>query len=226
MVELQTLNYIGLAVYAFCTLGYHGFYAFLARRHPMVTVKGKVERYRKDWVDNVLQSRNILMAVQTVRNNIMAVTWLASSLLLVLAFFLTSGLRGEESAVFRQLGIEDAGFLRIKVDIILAVYGFGFLMFLFTVRHLVLFNTLIGTSPDLITQTEGIDAAEYLAQLLNRSQSRFTYGLRATYFSIPTLAWLFSTWAFIVTTIGIWLWLVLFMDTRNALSAPKHRPHM
>ncbi len=226
-IPLRTLNWIGIGVYAFCTLGYHWLYAFISRRHPLSTVKGKVERYRKDWVENILQTRNIIMAVQAIRNHIMATTWLAGSVLLVLAFFLTSGIRSEgvfaaPSEVFQALGIVDQGFLRIKIDLLLVVFGFAFLAFLFAIRHMVLLNILIGTSPELITQVEGVEASEYLAQLLNRGHSRFTWGLRATYFSLPVIGWLFSPWAFVILTVTIWLWVLLVLDTRSPVAESHH----
>ena len=223
MDPVETLNWVALGIFAFCTVGYHLLYQMWERARPFSTVKGKVERYRKDWVEQILASRNIILAVQTVRNTIMATTWLAGSMLLVMAFLITRGIKGTDSEVFRALGIIDHGFLTIKVDLLLAIFGFAFLMFLFTIRHLVLFNTLIGTSPELITQVEGIEASEYLGQLINKAHIRFTFGLRSTYFSIPVIAWLFSVWAFIVSTLLIWLWLVLIMDTRNAISQPIAR---
>lgn len=218
------MNWIGLAIFAFCTVVYHGVYHWISKRSPFATVKGKVERYRKDWVEGILQSRNIILAVQTVRNNIMATTWLAGSVMLVLAFLLTSGIKGQDSEVFNALGIVDHGFLRIKVDLLLFTFGFAFLAFLFSIRHVILFNTLIGTSPELITQVEGVEASEFLARLINRSHSRFTFGLRATYFSLPLIAWLFSTWAFIIFTVAIWLWVLFVLDTRTSTNE-AHRHH-
>lgn len=224
-MSIELLNWIGLAIFAFCTVVYHGTYHWVSRRHPLSTVKGKVERYRKDWVEGILQSRNLILAVQTVRNNIMATTWLAGTAILILAFLLTSGIKGAESEVFQNLGIVDHGFLTIKVDLLLITYGFAFLAFLFSLRHLILFNTLIGTSPELITQIEGVEASEFLSKLVNRAHSRFTFGLRATYFSLPLIAWLFSPYAFITFTLLIWLWVVFVLDTRTSIHESYHHPH-
>lgn len=228
-VGIDTLNWIAVVVFLLATIGYHGTYNLVARRIPFATVKGKVHRYRKDWIENMIQSRNTILAVQTVRNQIMATTWLASSALLVMAFFLTSVLRGtdplHENALFDTLGIEDFGWLVYKIYAILFIFGFAFLMFLFSVRHVLLFNTLIGVSPELITQIEGYEAAEYLGQLANKSASRFTYGLRATYFALPLIAWLFSIWAFLILTVGIWMWLFFAMDTRHRPGETRHHPH-
>ncbi|MBW3584031.1 MAG: DUF599 domain-containing protein [Euryarchaeota archaeon] len=220
-MDIDHLNMVALVIFFVATLGYHIGYNVYGRMMPLSTVKGKVHRYRKDWVENILQSRNTLLAVQAVRNQIMTTTWLASSVLLVLAFFLSSGIAGrgtapiEESAFMSFFGIEDFGWLRYKIYLLLTLLGFAFLMFLFSLRHVMLFNTLIGVSPELIAQLEHVEAAEYLAQLANRSSSRFTYGLRATYFTVPTLSWLFSTWMFIITTAALWLWLFIFLDTRG-----------
>jgi uncharacterized membrane protein len=218
------LDWIGFGIFLFCTVAYHIIYHVYAANHPLRTVKGKMEQYRKDWVESVLQTRNIIMAVQSIRNHLMATTWLAGSLLLFMAFFLTSGIRGEAQQVLDFLGASDRGVeIQIKIDLILATYGFSFLLFLLTLRHLVIFNSLLGTSAELITQVEGLEASEYLSQLLNRAHTRFSYGLRGLYFSLPAIAWLFSPWAFIFATVGIWLWVMLVLDMRNAITRPRRR---
>lgn len=222
-MDLFTLNLIATALFVFCTLGYHTVYHIMATVHPMRTVKGKMERYRKDWVEGVLETRNIIMAVQSIRNHIMATTWLAGSILLAGAFFMTGGGGPVDSELLESIGIVDHGFLGYKIALLLFLIGFAFLMFLLTLRHLVVLNSLMGVSPELITQVEGIEASEYLGQLLNRSHTRFTFGSRSLYFSLPVIAWLFSPWAFIVFTVAIWLWVMLVLDARNAVFRPSKR---
>jgi uncharacterized membrane protein len=222
LMDTFTFNVIAILIFLFCTVGYHGIYHFVTSVHPMRTVKGKMEAYRKDWMESVLASRNIIMAVQSIRNFIMATTWLAGSILLALAFFTTGG-GGGASDFFNFVGAYDDGFLQYKLGLLLFLYGFAFLLFLLTLRHLVVVNSLLGVSPELITQVEGLEASEYLGQLLNRAHARFTYGSRSLYFSLPVVAWLFSTWAFIVFTVLIWGWVLMILDTRNAVFRPKRR---
>lgn len=229
-VDPITLDWIALGIFFFCTVVYHLVYHLWATVRPFDTVKGKVERYRKDWVEQVLATRNIIMAVQTIRNTIMATTWMAGSVLLVVAFLITGGIQGTigasggDEGTFQIIRIPADAFIIVKLDLLLILFGFAFLMFLFTIRHLILFNTLIGTSPELITQVEGIEASEYLGQIINKAHNRFTFGLRSTYYSIPAIAWLFNTYAFIVLTVVLWLWLLFVMDTR-APFGPTRRAH-
>lgn len=224
-MDLFTLNLIAVIFFVFCTVGYHGVYHVVAAIHPMRTVKGKMERYRKDWVESVLESRNVIMAVQSIRNQIMATTWLAGSILLALAFYMTGGMGPLDRELLEFIGVVDHGFLRYKLALLLFLFGFSFLMFLLTLRHLVVLNSLMGVSPELITQVEGLEASEYLGQLLNRSHTRFAYGSRALYFSLPVLAWFFSPWAFIAFTLTIWIWVMFILDARNAVFMPSKRRH-
>ena len=222
-MDLETQNWLAIGIFAAATVGYHTLYHLYYRAYPLQTERGKLERYRKDWVANILQSRNSILAVQTIRNTLMATTWLAGSMLLVLAFLLTQDVRGEDAEALDKLGIVDHGFLSWKLNLLLVLFGFSFLMFLFALRHLVLFNVLIGASPELITQVEGIEAPEYLGQLINRAHARFSFGVRATSFSLPALAWLYSPWAFIVLTIAVWLWIMLIHDSRHVGFMPRTR---
>lgn len=221
--DVALFDWIAIAVFAFCTVVYHVGYYLISERVPMKTVRGKIHRYRRDWVEGVIKTRNYIMAVQAVRNLIMTTTFLASSMLLVMAFIFNyiitgrlerdteASTRGDEP-LFR---LEHGELFGFKVYLLLGLFVFAFLSFLLAIRLLNQFTVLIGVSPELVAQVEGLDPADYLAHILNMAASRHTYGLRAAYFAIPAGAWLFSTEAFLALTLGIWFMLVFVLDTRN-----------
>jgi uncharacterized membrane protein len=231
--DVALFDWIAVGTFAFCTIVYHVVYYLISERAPMKTVRGKIHRYRRDWVEGVIKTRNYIMAVQAVRNLIMTTTFLASSMLLVMAFIFNYIITGrlEEQVQGNQTGdplfrIEHGELFGFKVYLLLGLFAFAFFSFLLAIRLLNQFSVLIGVSPELIAQVEGLDPADYLAHILNKAASRHTYGLRAAYFAIPAGAWLFSTEAFLALTLGIWSMLVFVLDTRNVTKGDMVRGSM
>ena len=239
--DIAIFDWIAIAIFASCTVVYHIVYYLVSERAPMKTVRGKIHRYRRDWVEGVIKTRNYIMAVQAVRNLIMTTTFLASSMLLVMAFIfnyiitgrlerdtqerVSQGAAGNETVTVNEplFRIEHGELFGFKVYLLLGLFVFAFLSFLLAIRLLNQFSILIGVSPELIGQVEGIEPADYLAHILNKAASRHTYGLRAAYFAIPAGAWLFSTEAFVALTVGIWFMLVFVLDTRNVTKLDMFR---
>ena len=99
-----------------------------------------------------------------------------------------------------------------KLYFLVAIFGFSFWQFLLNIRLVSQLTILIGSDPDLIDHVEGVDAVTYFSTILNRATNRFTYGQRGFYFSLCVIAWLFSSWAFVLLTLAIGLFLVGLLD--------------
>ena len=83
MLMISPLDSFALAVFFICTIGYHNiYYPYKLSRTPMDTAKGKINLYRKSWVEEIVEKRDIQTAVQQVRNLTMVATMFASSSLL------------------------------------------------------------------------------------------------------------------------------------------------
>ncbi|MEJ2037695.1 MAG: DUF599 domain-containing protein, partial [Desulfosarcinaceae bacterium] len=62
---------------------YHWHLARQVRRRPLQTAMGITNHVRTQWVRSVMQEKNNILAVQTLRNGLMAANFLASNAILI-----------------------------------------------------------------------------------------------------------------------------------------------
>jgi len=74
-------------------IAYHAHLAVKVRRKPLTTAVGITNHARRMWVEGVVREKRDILAVQTLRNQVMAGTFLASTAILLCL--------GSFSAVFR-----------------------------------------------------------------------------------------------------------------------------
>ncbi len=207
---LTPVDLAGIAVFFAFTFGYHAAYYVYAQRHPLSTVKGKIHLYRRTWIKRILDRGDYVLAIQALRNLIMASSFMASSSLLVIGIILNFTISGTYASVL--VGGEKQALVEAKLYFLTAIFGFSFWQFLLNIRLLSQLTLLIGSDPDLIDHVEGVDAITYYSTLLNRATNRFTYGQRGFYFSLCVIAWIFSSWLFVALTFLIGLFLVGVLD--------------
>jgi len=193
-----------LVVFFICTIGYHTIiYPYILSRYPMKTAKGKINLYRRSWVEKVLEKDDIETAVQQVRNLTMVATLFASSSLIILGAITNVFLTRYPSS---QIDI-----FSIKVYLLMSIFGASFLLFLFSLRHLNYFTVLIGAKREVV---EGIEAdmITMLAERMNLAMNRYTLGARCYYYSLAVIAWFFSVWVFITITLLITILVAITRD--------------
>ncbi|MFH1774817.1 MAG: DUF599 domain-containing protein [Methanobacteriota archaeon] len=169
---------------------------------PMSTAKGKINLYRRSWVEEIVEKRDILTAVHQVRNLTMVATMFTSSSLLIL---------GVIANIFMTKYSPGTDIFSIKVYLLMTLFGTSFLLFLFSLRHLNYFSILIGAKKEVIESTEK-DMVEMLSERLNLAMNRYTLGARCFYYSLAVMAWFFSTWAFIAITLLVTLMVIVTRD--------------
>lgn len=212
--------YLGLS------LGYHVFYAVSAS-NPLWSARARMHSHRLNWIQAVLKRGERIMAVQALRNLIMTNTFLASTMILMVAFianFLVSDPKAQEFLAHESDWLAGAMPLMVKGILLLLLYSFAFTMFLTSLRALNHLSILVGLEPDQIQATEQRDPSLYMADKLNQVEQITTYGRRAVYFSIPVFAWIFSPWLFGVATIAIWCFFVLVTDFIKPLRRRQPAP--
>lgn len=213
------LEVFGLALFLVATLGYHGGYVLYARRHPLRTAKGKIHLYRRTWVKRVLDSGDIIRAVQATRNLVMVASFMASSALLALAVTINFMIQFEPGS----LGLFDPLHVRFKLALLMTVLGVGFVTFLQALRDLNHFSILIGADTDLMGHVEPVDGLTYLTNVINRAADRMTYGQRAFLYALPLVGWLFAPWAFVAITFGLVLYTAGHLDFQKWRPPPGFR---
>lgn len=207
-LDFTWVDYAGMVAFLVCTIVYHGFYSYWTTRHPLETVKGKIALYRRTWVKRILDREEQMLAVQSLRNLLMTSSFMASSALLVVAVVLNY-----------LLGVGGAApgddSLKFKLLLLVVIYGYAFFSFLLSVRYLNHFTILVGADKDLIGSIEPVDAVTFLSNILNRAGNRFTMGQRAFYFSLPAVAWVADSRAFLGLTLIVFVYLALFLDFKK-----------
>lgn len=200
---VSNLDCLATAIFLICTIGYHSiYYPYRLSRMPMSTAKGKINLYRRSWVEEIVEKRDILTAVHQVRNLTMVATMFTSSSLLIL---------GVTANIFMTKYSPGTDIFSIKVYLLMTLFGTSFLLFLFSLRHLNYFSILIGAKKEVVESTEK-DMVEMLSERLNLAMNRYTLGARCFYYSLAVMAWFFSTWAFIAITLLVTLMVIATRD--------------
>ncbi|XP_010941112.1 uncharacterized protein [Elaeis guineensis] len=204
---------VGLTV----MVSYHLWLLYRVIKHPTTTVIGINAINRRIWVHTMMEDplKNGVLAVQTLRNNIMASTLLASmaitlcSLMAVLMTNSNGGYRGLRGKDF-VLGDTSDLVLSIKFFSILICFLLAFLLNVQSIRYYSHAGLLINV-PARSQRAAPPLAAEYVAGALNRGSYFWSLGLRAFYFSFPMFLWIFGPVPMLVSCLGLVL-MLYFLD--------------
>ena len=168
------------------------------------------------WVAHVASSENSLLAVQTMRNLIMSVTFLSSAMLLLLGILVRSPEGLADLINFSSQ--ETTGTAGYKLLLLFSVLLFSLGMFLLSLRQMVRFSILIGipqpTIDETISNRDDVDVSDLRTAIYLKATNRFTFGIRGTFYGVATMLWFISPYAFIVATLIVTALLIMYHDIR------------
>lgn len=198
---------------------YHAWLLFTILRNPKRTVIGLNADSRREWAFSMMTDplKNGVLIVQTIRNNIMA-----SSLMATAAITLCSLISVQVSSSKPSLEMEK-GYKRfasspsVKYLAILLCFLLAFLCNVQSVRYYA-HVSFLATLPSSKGTRESI---EYVASNLNRGAYFWSLGLRAFYLSFPLFLWVFGA---IPMFVGFCFmsFLLYFLDTTFKCSQDLH----
>ncbi|PON71920.1 hypothetical protein PanWU01x14_067620 [Parasponia andersonii] len=195
-MEKRVLDYILVPLGLLAMVGYHAWLLYRIMKHPTKTVIGINAINRRFWVRAMMEdvSKNGVLSVQTLRNNIMASTLLASMAIMLssVTVLMTSGSKGDtELFVFGDRG--DSGY-SVKYFCILACFLVAFLFSVQSIRYYSHASILINVPFQKISQDHDHHqlTVEFVARNVNRGSFFWSLGLRAFYFSFPLFLWIFG----------------------------------
>ena len=185
------------------------YYLFLnarVRKNPTYSIHGVNALSRRLWVEHVMRSNSAkdIMAVQTLRNFIMAPTLMASTAALLIIGTLTLSGQAENishSWHVLSIGGSHASQLWIlKVMLLLLDFIVAFFAFAMSIRlaNHVLFMVNVPEHG-----SHHVLAPRAVAYRLNRAGNMFAIGMRAFFFSIPLVFWLFGPYFLLVASVGL-----------------------
>lgn len=175
------------------------------RRDPTYTIHGVNELARTLWVANIMRnpSRDV-MAVQTMRNFVMGASLMASTATLLIIGTLTLSGQAENIAkgwhVLNVGGTHSAELWIVKVLCLLADFIVAFFAFAMAVR---LANHVVFMINVAETDAHHNLSPQAVARRLNRAGNQFAIGMRAFFFAVPLVFWLFGPAFLVIATGGL-----------------------
>lgn len=204
MPSSLTYDIICLLASVLLIIAYHYFLRRKVKKDPTYTVQAINRIARTAWVETIMQDKKDILAVQTLRNSTMAATFLAStSVLLIIGVLTLSEQGGKFEATWHALNILGSKnpelwmtkLIFLLLDLFVAFFSFSMSIRVFNhVGYLI--NVPLGLNHSMITPA-------HVALHLNRAGHFYSTGMRAYYFLVPLVFWLFGPLLMLVSTLGL-----------------------
>ena len=183
---------------------YHLFLRHKELSDPSYTVQAVVRTARIAWVENVMREGKDILAVQTLRNSTMAATFLASTSVLLIIGVLTLSSQGDKLETtwhtLNIFGVKHAELWMIKLLMLTLDLLFAFFSFSMSIR---IFNHVGYMINVPLAMNHKSITPDHVAIHLNRAGWFYWLGMRAYYFVVPLLFWLFGPHLMLLATIGL-----------------------
>ena len=199
-----------------CILIVVSYYASLTvreRRQLGHTVQAIDGQAREQWVENMMQQTvgQGVLAVQTLRNIIMATIFLASTSILPIIGILNLTMREDSlgstlspfhlADLFYNVGhLTTKDVAGIKLLCLLVDFFWAFFCFCLAIGMFKQVGLLISAGS---RQGQIEISAHYVTQLLNSGEHYYSIGVRACFLSVPLVFWMFGPDFMLAATIGL-----------------------
>jgi uncharacterized membrane protein len=204
---------------------YNVFIWWKLKSDPIYTIQGATNLARRIWVVHIMEEKNEILAVQTLRNSTMAATFLASTAILLTVGVLS--LTGQAENIgnawhtLNIFGSTERSTLALKLLILLINLFIAFFSFSSSIRLYNHVGFMINTP---CTDGNYSSSLTFVAIQLNRAASHFHFGIRAFYFMIPLIFWIFGPLLLIGSTIAT-IVVVYFLDRTPRLYSDYMTPY-
>ena len=198
MGEIHWTEIVFGAATFFVLTSYHAYWLYQVRQAPFHTYLGVTKYMRHIWVESIIRERRDILSVQTLRNWIMASSFLASTSMIL-------GL-GILSFVFKPEHVTEIPFdltlmfsrmrtlFMAKLMLLMVHFFFAFFSFTLSIRYMNQVNFMINVPPDCNPML----TPEFIAHTLDMGMIHYTAGMRAFYLSVVVTLWLFGpVWMFL-----------------------------
>ena len=171
---------------------YHSHLFYQVRKAPLTTSFGLTNRLRRDWVQAIMEGKKNILAVQTLRNWVMASSFLASAAILIGLGILNAAFRTEKLAECSQalnlFGTKSGAMWLIKLMVLIVDFFFAFFNFALSIRY---YNHA-SLAINVPASRDPIVTYDAVTKIINRGSTHYTLGMRGYYFSVPFTLWLFG----------------------------------
>jgi len=199
-------NDIGsLVISVLLLVAYHLYLHYRQKRDPSYTVQAINRMARTIWVKTLMASgKPDVIPVQTLRNSTMAATFLASTAVLLIIGVLTLSGQGEKlGSTWHALNVYGATHAELFLAKLLLLLLDLFTVFFSFTLAIRLFNHVGYMINVPYTLDHKHISPEHVAEHLNRAGAYYSIGMRAFYFMIPLVFWLFGPHFMLISTVGL-----------------------
>lgn len=173
-------------------------------KNPAYSVAAVNVMARTAWVETVMREGKDILAVQTLRNSTMAATFLASTAVLLIIGVLT--LSGQEARLestwhsLNMIGAKHTGLWLAKLLLLLLDLFIAFFSFSMSIR---VFNHVGYMINVPVALNHKAISPAHVAIHLNRAGRFYHFGMRAYYYVVPIVFWLFGPHFMLIATVGL-----------------------
>ncbi len=202
---MNILAVVLITTYVLCLWGYHYLYFFLTERSGVTTQRNLINDAVLSWFEIALEEKEYLLVIHQIRNVIMAVTFLATTVVLLLGLIFglsASGLPGNVNRLTHPLWL-------MAITLI-----YSFFNFLLCLRHFTRITFLIRSAPEKLQAITGDPAEVYLSNLFIRGNREYTLGRRSMLYGMVVLTWFLSPVVFLILTLVMTAVFIMSYDFR------------
>jgi len=196
---------LGFALSAAMVAAYYASLLARTRRDPASSIHRVNELARRLWVKSVMANPGKdVLAVQTMRNFVMGATLMASTASILILGTLT--LSGQAEGISRSwhvinfVGSSSTELWIVKVMCLLADFIVAFFAFAMSIR---LANQVVFMVNVPGPQEHEALSPDAVARRLNRAGAHFAAGMRAFFFAVPLVFWLFGPAFLALASVGL-----------------------
>jgi uncharacterized membrane protein len=184
---------------------YHWLLIRRVRLNPLRTAVGITNHVRVQWVRSVMDGRCDILAVQTLRNGLMAANFLASTAILIslglLSVAFRPGLFEEISHSLNLAGARSEFLWMFKLMLLVVLFFYAFFNFTLTIRY---YNHA-GFMINILEVHDPTVTPEGVAGVINQGALHYTLGMRGFYIAVPVGLWLFGpVWMMAGAIVLVW----------------------
>ena len=185
---------IAVLLVAALLIGYQVYLRTLSRRDSLAVLSNAAILARKAWVETVMENHaDAILAIQTLRNSTMAASFLASTAVLLMVGALTlTGQAKSLQATWHSLNIfgtlaPELWLVKLLAILLLLFYAF------FSFTNSIRINNHVGYMVSMRQDSEQkLFSPLMVASQLNLGSDYFRAGMRAYYYVVPLVFWLFG----------------------------------
>lgn len=206
-MSVQDWTNVIAAIWLFiCWWGYAAFAR--QRAKSSYNLAAVLQVYRKRWMEEMLRRQNRIADTALLASLERNVSFLASTAIFIIAGLVTIMASVEQiHATLMSLPFTNADLtskqLQFKICLLIAIYVYAFFTLTWAMRQYGFCAVLLGAAPVVddvsVTPEQTRRFVSTAAKVIDHAGHSYNYGLRAYYFSLSVLPWLFNTWLFMFT---------------------------